>query len=130
VALSPKQALFAREYLVDRNATQAALRAGYSAKTAKSQGARLLTYADVKAAVDAGTVAIAEKLELSAVGVLKDIIRLSETAEQNGELGTALKGRELLGKHLKLFTDKLEVEGKLSLEQLVMAATARRRAGP
>src|SRR5690606_24873160 len=47
VPLTPKQAAFAREYLVDLNATQAAIRAGYSEKTAYSQGQRLLKNAEV-----------------------------------------------------------------------------------
>ncbi len=40
--LTPKQARFVEEYLIDLNATQAAIRAGYSAKTANEQGAQLL----------------------------------------------------------------------------------------
>lgn len=44
---SDKQKLFAAEYLKDLNATQAAIRAGYSPKTAKAQGSRLLTNVDV-----------------------------------------------------------------------------------
>jgi phage terminase small subunit len=51
VALSDKQSAFVREYLVDLNATRAAIRAGYSEATAKQQGSRLLTNADVQAAV-------------------------------------------------------------------------------
>jgi len=51
--LTNKQAAFVREYLVDFNATQAAIRAGYSPKTARSQGARLLTNVDVNAAIQA-----------------------------------------------------------------------------
>ena len=43
-----KHQVFAKEYLVDRNATQAAVRAGYSEHTAKQQGSRLLTYVDVQ----------------------------------------------------------------------------------
>ena len=50
-ALNPNQERFAAEYLVDLNATQAAIRAGYSAKTAKEQGARLLTNAHIQRAV-------------------------------------------------------------------------------
>lgn len=46
--LSPKKEKFVNEYLKDFNATQAAIRAGYSEKTARSQGQRLLTNADVK----------------------------------------------------------------------------------
>jgi hypothetical protein len=45
-----KQERFVEEFLIDLNATQAAIRAGYSEKTAKSQGQRLLTNVDIAAA--------------------------------------------------------------------------------
>ena len=45
--LTPKQTLFVAEYLVDQNATQAAIRAGYSEKTANPAGARLLAHVTV-----------------------------------------------------------------------------------
>src|SRR5215469_13597354 len=45
--MTPKQARFIDEYLVDLNATQAAIRAGYSAKTAEVQGCRLLRNAQI-----------------------------------------------------------------------------------
>ena len=51
MGLSAKQRCFAEEYLVDLNATQAAIRAGYSERTAKSQGQRLLTHVDVAALI-------------------------------------------------------------------------------
>jgi len=46
--MTPKQQRFCDEYLIDLNATQAAIRAGYSEKTAKEQGSRLLTNVNVK----------------------------------------------------------------------------------
>ena len=49
--LTTKQQCFVDEYLVDLNATQAALRAGYSKRTAKSQGQRLLTNVDIAKAI-------------------------------------------------------------------------------
>lgn len=49
--LAPMQRQFVAEYLVDLNATEAAKRAGYSAKTARSQGQRLLTNADIQDAL-------------------------------------------------------------------------------
>jgi phage terminase small subunit len=59
--LNPKQAAFVREYIVDFNATAAAGRAGYSPRTAKSQGQRLLTNVDIQTAIkrhtDAATTA-------------------------------------------------------------------------
>ena len=127
--LNPKQQAFVREYLVDRNATQAAIRAGYSAKTAGSQGFDLLKKPEIAAAVEAKTEKQARKLELTAESVLEDLLRLAKKAEDAGELGTAIKGRELLGKHLRLFVDKVEVSGQLTLEQLVAAAAAKRKGG-
>lgn len=49
--LTAKQARFVEEYLIDLNATQAAIRTGYSAKTAEVQGCRLLSIAKINAAV-------------------------------------------------------------------------------
>ena len=49
--LTPKQEAFVAEYLIDLNATQAATRAGYSAKTANEQGSRLLANVNVSQAV-------------------------------------------------------------------------------
>lgn len=51
VALTARQSRFVDEYLIDLNATQAAIRAGYSEKTAKSQGQRLLTNVDIESAI-------------------------------------------------------------------------------
>jgi len=50
-ALTPQEAEFTRQYLVDLNATHAAIRAGYSAKSARSQGCRLLTRRNIEAAI-------------------------------------------------------------------------------
>ena len=51
---SPKHQRFVAEYLKDLNATQAAIRAGYSPKTANRQGSRLLSNADIQAAIAKG----------------------------------------------------------------------------
>lgn len=109
--LTPKQQRFVQEYLIDLNATQAAIRAGYSAKTAEQQGPRLLGNAGVAAAVAAGQVRLASKLELTAEKVLANIARVADKAEKAKRYGDALKGHELLGKHLKLFTEKHEHGG-------------------
>ena len=51
VGLTPRQQRFVDEYLIDLNATQAAIRAGYSPKTAQSQSSRLLSNVMVRAAI-------------------------------------------------------------------------------
>jgi phage terminase small subunit len=76
LSLNEKQAAFVREYLVDLNATQAASRAGYSEKTAHSQGQRLLKNAEVRKAINAGKSRRAERVEVSADEVLRELMRL------------------------------------------------------
>jgi phage terminase small subunit len=108
--LSPKQERFAREYLLDLNATQAAIRAGYSPKTAQEQASRLLSNVMVAARVAELKAKRAEKADRTAQDVLNDIIAVTAQARDEGDLKTALKGLELQGKHLGMFTDKLQTE--------------------
>lgn len=75
--LNPKQQRFVAEYLVNLNATQAAIKAGYSAKTAESQGSRLLSNAKVAALVAEGQAKRLDKAELTAVRVLEELRRLA-----------------------------------------------------
>lgn len=63
--LNPKQKRFVNAYLLDPNATQAAKAAGYSAKTAYSQGQRLLKHVEAAAAIQAGQARLAKKAEVS-----------------------------------------------------------------
>ncbi|WP_257541059.1 terminase small subunit [Sphingobium sp. CFD-1] len=68
--MTPKQQRFVEEYLIDLNATQAAIRAGYSAKTAKQQGQRLLTNVDVATALTEAKTARSEETGINAAWVL------------------------------------------------------------
>ena len=114
--LTPRQAAFVREYLVDLNATQAAIRAGYSEDTAKQQGARLLTNADVLAAVDAGKAQRAAELKVTASDVVRILLK-EATADDGPTCKTGrVKAAELLGKHLAMFTEasKVEVTGDVT----------------
>lgn len=63
--LNPKQAAFVREYLIDHNGTQAAIRAGYSEKTAYSIGNENLKKPEILAAIKEGEAALAEKAEIT-----------------------------------------------------------------
>lgn len=69
--LTAKQRRFCEEYLVDLNATRAATRAGYSARTANEQGARLLAHASVSGVIKAGIEARSKRTEIDADWVLK-----------------------------------------------------------
>jgi phage terminase small subunit len=145
--LSPKQLRFASEYLVDLNATQAAIRAGYSERTARRQAADLLTKQDIQAEVQRLMDARGEKVEVDALRVLQelkamafydpgeiglakvkkpeDIAKLPDELrraiigwswDKNGRFTLKLSPKtqqlELIGRHLRMFTDKVEVTGK------------------
>jgi phage terminase small subunit len=108
--LSAKQEQFCREYLVDLNATQAAIRAGYSAKTAQEQASRLLSNVMVAARIAELKRERADKVAVTAADVLKGVIEVTLLAREEGDLKTALKGYELQGKHIGMWTEKVQQE--------------------
>jgi phage terminase small subunit len=75
--LTDKQQRFVLEYLKDSNATQAAIRAGYSARTADRIGAELLGKTWVAAAIAAKQARLASKLEVSAERVIAEFARIA-----------------------------------------------------
>jgi phage terminase small subunit len=161
-SLTPKQGRFVTEYLVDLNATQAAIRAGYHPKMA----AKLVAKSSIQVAIDEQQAQQLEQAELHAVEVKKavrvqvvrDIRRLFDakgnmrpihtlSAEEaamiagfevviknaaggDGHTDTVLKIRltdqakfvELAMKHLGLLKERIAVEGKMTLEQLIVGS--------
>lgn len=75
--LTPRQALFVREYLVDLNCTQAAIRSGYSPKTAGSQGFDLLKIPEIAHAVSIAKDKRADKVGISAEMALTQAARMA-----------------------------------------------------
>ena len=126
--LTDKQILFCKEYIIDLNATAAAIRAGYSEKTASETGYENLRKPHLASYIQELMSERAEKVQISAENILNDILDTRETCKANmtvqgdyeGKLYSAsLAGRnkanELLGKHLKLFTDKVEHSGEIKM---------------
>lgn len=128
-----KQKRFCEEYLVDCNATQAAIRAGYSKKTARAIGQRLLTNVDIKKYIDERLKAIKtektadaqEVLEyLTAVmrGEQKEQVPLlvgegcQELVQKDVSAKDRLKAAELIGKRYALFTEKVELQGETTIQ--------------
>lgn len=144
--MTARQARFVSEYMRDLNATKAAVRAGYSAKTADRIGPQLLGKTCVREAVEAAQEARAARTRVTADKVIRalaaiafadprdylewdgDSVRAKDSAELTPEQSAAvadviqtpagtrvklhdrLKALELLGKHLGIFTDRLQAE--------------------
>ena len=125
--LTPRQARFVKEYLVDMNGTQAAIRAGYSAHTANKQSTRLLTNADIKAAVEAGAAKQHAQLDLTAQKVLTELLGVgyAEVATSNIKVGDKLRTLELLAKHLGLLTEQVNVTLVADRDRLLEAGRQR-----
>ena len=115
--LTPKQTRFVEEYLLDLNAAAAARRAGYSEKNADSIAAQLLSKPKVFEAVQSAVAARSAKAEITAEYVLENLKRLSERCMSEEEFAPSAAARalELLGKHLGLFSDRVELSGSLSV---------------
>ena len=111
MALSARQQAFVDEYCVDRNAKQAYIRAGYSAKTAETAGPRLFGNVEVRAAIDAKLAKLAEKVEVDAQWVLERLKREADGKGQDTTSAARTKATELLGKHLGLFEERIHVTG-------------------
>lgn len=114
--LTTKQRLFVEAYLADPNATKAALAAGYSPKTAYSIGQANLKKVEIQDALGKRV----ESAIITADEILTDVKTIAKSAERDGD---KLKAYEMLGKYLKLWTDKQEITGKdggpLEVEQVI-----------
>lgn len=108
MALTDKQQRFVAEYLVDLNATQAAIRAGYSERTAYSQGQRLLKNVEVAKVLSDRAANTSERLDLSAERVLRGLFEEATRTGEGSSHGARVSAWGLLGKYHSLFTDKIE----------------------
>ncbi|MCR4300613.1 MAG: terminase small subunit [Sulfuricaulis sp.] len=75
--LNPRQQRFVDEYLKDLNATQAAIRAGYSEATANQQGPRLLVHVGVQSAIAAGQRALSEQAGVTVERIIRELAAIA-----------------------------------------------------
>ena len=132
--LTDKQNRFVEEYLVDLNATQAAIRAGYSEQTGYSIGQRLLKKVEVQEAIQQAQNKRSERTQINQDEVIRLLIENVDISmgkkatvitipskSENGEVmgndvaqfvyepSAANKALELLGKHLGIFKDGVDI---------------------
>jgi phage terminase small subunit len=106
--LTVKQKKFCLEYLVDLNATQAAIRSGYSEKTACAIGTENLRKPNIALVIQQEMNKRSEQTGITVSYVLNGIKALTDKLVVGEDPKSAYKGFELLGKHLVLFSDKVD----------------------
>lgn len=155
--MTKKQQLFCEEYLIDLNATQAAIRAGYKPESARSVGSENLKKPEIRARIDKAMAERSKRTGVNADRVVRELARVAfvnasdvidmnkatvidgacaddtaaissvkvkniptddgEIVEREIRLADKLKALELLGKHIGMFTDRVEVKGQLDTGQ-------------
>lgn len=150
--MTKKQKRFIEEYLIDLNATQAAIRAGYSPDTAKAIGCENLTKPDIRAHIDRAMAERSKRTGVNADRVVQELAKIAfvnatevidpktatvredalpeDTAaiqsvkvktfgedglEREIKMADKLKALEMLGRHLGMFKDKLELSGQVGI---------------
>ncbi len=103
--LTGKQALFAQEYLVDRNGTAAAKRAGYGEAGAHVEASHLLRNPKVVAEIERLERPAEAKRKLDQQFVVDKLMHFADNAEVESN---AVRATELLGKHLRMFVEVTE----------------------
>ena len=114
-----KRERFCREYVIDLNATQAAIRAGYSAKTANRIASAMLSKVDVSSRVSELQDPIIQGLEITHESVLREIDETRRAAAAAEQHSVALKAAELKGRHIGMWPNKIEHSGKIGLASLI-----------
>ena len=99
MSLTPKRHRFVEEYLVDLNATAAAVRAGYSRRSPKAQGSRLLKDGDVAAAIQKAIAERSERTQVTTGSVMQELARIAfadpcDVLSWGGEKGLTLRDSE------------------------------------
>jgi phage terminase small subunit len=118
--MTPKQKKFVQEYLIDLNATQAAIRAGYGKAGAHTEGNRMLSHPEIKAAIEEAQRDLAARTKVTQEEVIRDLREIRDrcmqhvqvldrkgnpTGDYTFDATGAIRAVELLGKHIGMFKE-------------------------
>lgn len=109
--LTDKQQRFVDEYLIDLNATQAAIRAGYSEKTAKEIGSENLTKPNIAKAIQEAQSRLSNKAQVTVEMVVQGLLKEAQDYAEGSTQSARVSAWAHLGKHLGMFKDKVEHTG-------------------
>lgn len=108
--LTPKQRAFVREYKINGgNGTQAAIKAGYSEKTARKIASENVTKPDIREELEKQDKKLQEKYEYTIDELVKDLKNVLMQSDSEGNRTAQLRAIELLGKAFGLFVDKSDI---------------------
>ena len=109
--LTPKQQRFVEEYLIDLNATQSAIRAGYSEKTAQEIGSENLSKPMVAKAIAEAQEKLSNKAQVTVEMVVQGLLNEAKDLSEGSTQSARVSAWAHLGKHLGMFKDKIEHTG-------------------
>jgi len=113
--LTAKQARFVEEYLIDLNATQAAIRAGYTPNFAHTNAAKLLQNTTVMEAVQAAQAKLSEETLVTQKMVIEGLLSEARLGGEGSSHSARVSAWAHLGKHLGMFVEKVESKNKTEL---------------
>lgn len=112
--LSPRQAKFVDEYLIDGNGTQAAVRAGYGAAGARVAAYRLLSNVAISSLIEARRQADADRLSITRENVLQQLLEAFSMARENREPAAMVSAARELGRMMGFYAPT-KVEAKMDV---------------
>ncbi len=132
--LTPKRARFVEEYLKDSNGTQAAIRAGYSPKTAQEQAAFILSNVMVAQAVARGRELIAQKNDITVDRIVQGLQDIAYAPDPGPDTHPSRivyprdrnKALELLGRYKAMFVDRQEIKAAIGEDASLVYVAAHR----
>ena len=113
--LTAKQDRFCDEYLIDCNGTQAAIRAGYSERTANRIASQLLAKKEIQEAISERQKRLSENLDFDVLELKKRLLRNEKRAYDLLDLSASNKALELLGRSIGAFTDNISNLGDMRI---------------